>query len=146
MKVVMLSAPRDGRVYPLPSSRKYSWYDFCSRLSRTLVHSAAGNTPSAIEPATFRLVAQCSKELRHFVLPALFRGPITFFCRLLDGFSRNLLQRNPKKICQISSVFFKSEDDDEHFTSWRLYNALHDFWLVEFSNGRLGISHVYHST
>ena len=52
-----------------------------------------------------------------------------------------------RKFVRSLQFWLKSEDNDnEHVTSRRLYNALHDFWLVEFSNSRLGISHVYNST
>jgi hypothetical protein len=42
--------------------RKYPWYSFYSRLSRSQCHSAAGRimTPSEIETATFLLAGQCS--------------------------------------------------------------------------------------
>jgi hypothetical protein len=70
MKVVRLSAIRTGRVYPpgnIPGTH------FCYRLSRPQGHSAADRimptkyplTPSGIETATCRLVAQCLNELRH---------------------------------------------------------------------------------
>jgi hypothetical protein len=69
MKVVGLSALRTGRLHPpgdIPGTH------FRSRLSRPQVHSATGRmsmTPSGIEPATFRLVAQCLNQLRHRVPP-----------------------------------------------------------------------------
>ena len=71
MKVVRLSALRNGRLYHpgnIPGTH------FCWRLSRPQGHSAAGRitsmknvTPSGIEPATFLIVAQCLNRLRHRV-------------------------------------------------------------------------------
>jgi hypothetical protein len=67
MKVVRLSALRTGRLYP----RRYPWYSFLLEAEST--HRMAGRiksiqiTPSGIEPATFRLVAQCLNQLRHRV-------------------------------------------------------------------------------
>ena len=53
-------------------SRKYSWYSLLLRMNRLEVHSAARRTPSGIEPATFRLVAQFLNgvplPLRRFML------------------------------------------------------------------------------
>jgi hypothetical protein len=65
-KVVSLSAPRTGRLYPpenIPGNH------FCQRLSKPQGHSAAGRnmsikipmTTSGIEPGIFRLVGQCLK-------------------------------------------------------------------------------------
>jgi len=70
MKVVRLSALRTGRLYPLQNTPDTY---FCSRLSQPQDHSAAGrimsmkNSNDTIEPATFRLVAQCLNQLRHRV-------------------------------------------------------------------------------
>jgi hypothetical protein len=68
------SALRTGRLTP----RKYSWYSFlletesipgpqCSR--KDYVNKKSQMTPSGIETATFRLVAQCINQLRYRVPP-----------------------------------------------------------------------------
>ena len=68
MNVVTLSALRTGRLYP----RKYSWYSFLLHVESTpgqegLCQWKIPITPSGIEPATFRFVAQCLNQLRHHV-------------------------------------------------------------------------------
>ena len=86
--LVRLSAHATDSFTPSLATGDIPGTDFCSRLIRPQDHSAVVSTPSAIEPATFRLVAQCSKQLLHFMPPpALFRARIKFFCRLLDEFS-----------------------------------------------------------
>jgi hypothetical protein len=72
IKVVRLSSLRSGRLY-LPENIPGT--HFCQRLSRPQGHSAAGRisqwkipkTPSGIETATFRLLAQFLIQLRHRV-------------------------------------------------------------------------------
>ena len=72
MQVARLSALLTGRLYPpgnIPGTH------FCYRLSQPQGHSATEGlcqrkipmTPSGIELATFRLVAQCLIQLRHRV-------------------------------------------------------------------------------
>jgi hypothetical protein len=78
MRVVRLSALRTNRLKPTsppppPAPRKYSWYSFLLRVESTIVRPEglgqwkSPMTPSGIEPATFRLVVQCLKQLHHRV-------------------------------------------------------------------------------
>jgi hypothetical protein len=60
---------------------------FCQRLNRPQGHSAARRsksvknsiTPSGIEPATFRIVAQCLRQPRHRVRPIHVTGACNYF-------------------------------------------------------------------
>ena len=75
------SAHEGGKVVSLKhrpplTPRKYSWYSFLLRvwvnpraivLSEGLCQWKIPVTPSGIEPATFRFVAQCLNQLRHCV-------------------------------------------------------------------------------
>jgi hypothetical protein len=63
MNVVRLSALRTGRLYP---PRRYSWYSFLweAECGRKDCQWKIPMTPLGIEPATFRLVAQCLNQLR----------------------------------------------------------------------------------
>ena len=97
MKVARLSAHRTGCLYPtedIPGTH------FCEMLCRLQGYSVAGRkipmTPSGIEPATFQLVVQCLKQLRHrhgnwIVVPSLLGfGSLKFLLEDTDLFnSRN---------------------------------------------------------
>jgi len=87
MKVVRLSALGTDQLYP-PGN--IPGIHFCQRLSQTQGPSAAGRImskkismiPSGIEPATFRLVAQCLNQLRNRV-PHSLRLPGIYIQRTL---------------------------------------------------------------
>jgi len=79
MKVVRLLALRTDRLYP---SRKYSWCSFLLEAESTpgvwperLCQWKIPMVPSGIEPAIFRLVAQCLNQLRYRV-PENFRDNV----------------------------------------------------------------------
>ena len=95
MKVVRLSALRTGRLY-LPGN---SWYSFLLEAESTPGPQGSCQwiipmIPSGIEPATFRLVAQCLNQLRNRVPPASLKFKLILF------FSMTIPQK-----CLIPQVF-----------------------------------------
>ena len=67
MKVVRLSALHIGRFYPPPPRNIPGTYFFRGWVNPRVIVRPEGLTPSGIEHATFRFVAQCRNQLPHRV-------------------------------------------------------------------------------
>jgi hypothetical protein len=103
MKMVRLSALRTGRHHHPGSTPVRGWVDPRATVRpEVLCQWKIVVTLSGMEPATFRLVAQCLNQLHHYV-PHILRS-ITLFrksCRLWD---------NMKKFCRVR----RATDNIEH--------------------------------
>jgi hypothetical protein len=119
MKMLRLSALRTGRLYPpeiIPSTHS------CWRLSQPQGHSAAGRimsmkipvTQSEIEPAAFRLVAQCLNQ--RFTLCGLSILHIVYVCCML--------------VCQKNRDWIKRfTHTHTHILYWTFVLRLYTYWI-----------------